>query len=790
MNFNFLKPRSWLGGSIYTRIVQTVVYATVLLVPLLYLPWTSSVLEFNKQVFLIAAAGIGLIAWLLGVVVTGNLTFRTTVADKGILAILGATAVATIFSVVRAHSIFGLTTSSSSALLTIVSLTILYFLAVNTLSDRGQTLSRVLSISMALSLLIGAVQIFGVHLLPGAFTHSSAFNTVGSINALGILAAASLAFFSKAILRNGEMLFDALLASIGLAAAIAILAVINWWVLWAVALVGMLAIVAFDSIDPSHLASYGGRRRRFTLGRFVIPMIVIVLGAFFMLIRFDIAAVKSGFPPEVSPTFGLSWDATNGVLSQRLIYGYGPENVSLAFDHFTASSIAASSARDAKLFNATSQFFNAMIEGGLLALIALACLAWCFIEIIIRFYRAMTDGGTVAPHTSGVLSTLGALTAAFFLYPFNITLMFVAYVLVVLAALAVSADKATSLDIEERPSYALASSVGFIVALIMVLTGTYFVVARYIGDVNYARAFQIQDDQKAFASLQSALSWNSSDDRYLRDTSQAALILARAELQAQTKKSDPERTQRVQNLIASAVQIAQRATETVPVESLNWNNLGLVYQSLSGVIDDVEGSAEAAFRAAADRRPGDPSFANAAGLMWLNRSDALKNLARNSLNAQRISQQSADALAHAESAFKDALVTMPSYGPAIYNLGSVYERQGKIGDAVAQLEKIAPYNTNQAGLMFELGLLYIRANRKDDAVAALQRAVLLSSDYANARWYLGLLLEERGDLDGALAQFEAVQKLNPDNQEVAQEISKIKSGQHSSGRVIDSQPLQ
>jgi len=292
-------------------------------------------------------------------------------------------------------------------------------------------------------------------------------------------------------------------------------------------------------------------------------------------------------------------------------------------------------------------------------------------------------------------------------------------------------------------------------------------------------------------SLARAVDLDSQNDRYLRDASQVALAMLREEI---AKDSNNAQAERIQNLMASAIQLAQRAAAVQPDESLNWANLGQVYQSMTGLVDNVEKLAEDAFKKAGELRPGDPSFDNAIGQMWLARADLIRQVAQRATgsNAATLQQQNTESLAKAEEAFKSAIGKSATYGLAIYNLGAVYDRQNKVKEAIAELEKIAPYNANQPTLMFELGLLYVRNEQKDNAISAMQRAVLLAPQYANARWYLALLLEERNDIDGALAQLREIQKNNEDNAVLKEKIDLLEAGQRQipPAEVIDSEPLE
>ncbi len=782
------------AGSVYDRIVQVIIYASVVLLPLFYLPWTTGLLEYNKQLLVLIVASVGVVAWLLGVVVSGKLSIRTSPMDKGVLAVFIASAIATAFSLDKGKSLFGFGYSLSDALLSVTVLTAFYFLVVNVIRDHGRTLRDALSVSLILALIVGLLQMFAWYVLPGSFTHSRAFNTIGSLNALGVLAAIALPMFAKAT----SSLFgraSAWFSVLGVAVSLVVLAILNWWVLWVVALASMLAMIAFDSLNLTRLAEdYGGRKRRFGLSRFIIPMVVIVIGAFLYVVGFNPTSIKGNFPIEIGPSFGLSWDVTKGVFSDRFLFGFGPENFSLAFDRFGVDALAQTQLAGAQMFDGMSQFLTTSVHGGTVAILALAFLLWCIVQVVARFGGAISESvargesAGFAAQSSGTLAATVAMTVAYFLYPFNFALLFVWYVLLMLSALIIAGDRQRTVDIEEHPMWSLATSLGFIAALILVLTGVYFTSVRYIADARYADAMAMQDPDAAMTGFVSAINLNSDNDRYYRDASQLFLILLQQEINATDQ--DAERPQRIQNLIASAVQSAQRATELASGEAQNWANLGRIYQSLSGLVQDVELSAEAAFNRASELRPGDPTFDYAVGQMWLSRANLIASLTSGTVAERRALFD--ESLAKAETSFKAAIEKSPTYGLALYSLGAVYDRQNKIDEAIAQLEKLIPANPNLPTLIFELGLLYARDGRTADATAAMQRAVLLSPQYSNARWYLALLLEEQGNVTGALEQLRMILETNPDNETLTAKIVQLEAVPPvtAEGEAIDTEPLQ
>src|SRR3989338_2025786 len=133
--------------------------------------------------------------------------------------------------------------------------------------------------------------------------------------------------------------------------------------------------------------------------------------------------------------------------------------------------------------------------------------------------------------------------------------------------------------------------------------------------------------------------------------------------------------------------------------------------------------------------------------------------------------------------YQKAIEMSPNFGLAIYNLGNVYARQNKLSEAIKQLEKIVPFNSDQPNLLFQLGLLYYQNVQRDKAFMAMQQVLVLSPDFANAHWYLSLIYEERKDLPSAIAELNKILSVeaNKDNQTVKDRLSQLEAGQKTQG---------
>ncbi len=767
------------GTGVYQKIVRWALMIGVFLVPLLFLPWTTGILELNKSLLVLVVAGTGLIAWLLALVSSGRFSWRPNVFDKGVLAVLGATIVATIFSMSRFNSLFGTSNNLASSLMMISAFSVIYFLIVNSVEDEGRKLTNIITASLSVVLLFGFLQIVGVHILKYfsffKFTDSSAFNSVGSANGLGVLAAISLPLLGG----NKVSGWLKYLTMVGLVMGVAILVVLNWWVLWTIAIVGMAGWITFESLA----------HQKFSISRFIVPMTVIVIGVFLMVVNFSLNTVKNNLPTEIAPSFQLSGHVAKSALQESFVTGYGPTAFSMAFDKYGASRLSDSTLSSAKFFAGTSEVFNAIVNGGLLMILAILVMIWAGVQGVLRY---MKDKQSVQRNNAQyVWATLLAVGAALLLYPFNMTLMFMAYAVLALAVLTLWGNTEKVYDAEHNIAVSLTSSLGFIAGLILVLVGAYFGVSAYVGDAQYARALTEKDINKASSNLVSAVNWNGQNDGYYRTASQAALGLLSQEL---NKKADPKDTQqatRINNYMTSAINLAKRATELGPLESMNWNNLGNVYQNLLGLVSGVDSLSASAYQKAAELRPGDPSFYNQIGNLYLAEAQLLRQAAVNNKDSAQLLQQANVALGVAETNYKKAIEMSNNFGLAIYNLGVVYDQQGKLPEAIKQLEKIAPFNNDQPNLLFELGLLYYRNGDKDKAFTTLQQVLVLQPDYSNANWYLALIYEERKDIPNAIAQLQKILSIeaNKDNQTVLDKLSQLQAGQVAPTKGIDEKPL-
>lgn len=770
------------------QIARKIIYLAIFLTPLFFLPLTASSIEFAKLTLLVVLTSVALALYLIDMMTSGQAPFRRNSFYLPILALIIAAILASIFSASPNSSIFGSSLNNSFSLVSLITLAIIFFLAVNLIDDGGKNLKKMVVYSLTLAFLFAALQVLNLFVLKGTVYAVKGFNTVGSLNSLGILAGASLIFFtakdgSGAGLRR---LLSTSLKYLGFVLALFFLIVVNWWPVWTVAFISLLASVIFSKSKKN----------------FVIPLAVITLGIFLMLVNFNFSYIKSGLPIEVAPSYSTSAKITAAAIKEKPL-GFGLENFQLAFDKFKPREISNSVFGQLRFSDANAEFFNLIIEGGLLMLAAFVYLLWAvFKESRAKMRQVVSGDGAVVKNQAVFLGLL----FAFFLYPINLTLLTLMFAFLTLNVVSTKTHlpddgqggqtAPTAIVFESESSYSFLAAPIFIIGTVLILVGIYFTANSLIADIQIARAFKTQDQDKALGLLVAAANRDNKNPRAYRILSQAAVNRASVRVSRGLAKdqSQEDFNSKIQSDVVLATNAATAAANLDSADAQNWSNRGLVFESLIGLLNDADTVAVSMYQEALKRAPNDPGLYFRIGSSQLTVADLLRGALNNppkGTDIKALNDRIKDNLSKAEDNFKKAINLNNNFGQALFNLAATFDREDKLPEAIQQFQKLQTANPQDPSLIFQLGLLYYRDNQKDKALDSWQRSVLLFPNYSNARWYLSLIHEERGDLENARKQAEEVVRLNPDNDLAKNRLADLKSGKRAipPGTVLEQKPL-
>lgn len=122
-------------------------------------------------------------------------------------------------------------------------------------------------------------------------------------------------------------------------------------------------------------------------------------------------------------------------------------------------------------------------------------------------------------------------------------------------------------------------------------------------------------------------------------------------------------------------------------------------------------------------------------------------------------------LSHDDEAQKlyEKLLSMQPHAHAYYNLGTIFQKQDKLLDAIAMYEKAIALHLNHPNVYYNLGVMFKAQNRREEAVVLYEKTIALSPDHVNAYINLGNILKDQNRLEEAMKLYEKAIALNPDN---------------------------
>lgn len=773
------------------QVVDWCVRGLALLLPLWFVPVTLDVLELNKQTLVVIVTMVAVIAWVGKAVLERSFSLTRSWLHLAVACFLLGYLITSFFSLDRYLSFVGNFGQMQWAFATVAAFVLLYFVMVNRFTSAGQVYDLVLWFLLG-SVLAG---IYGLFQMSGTFalanwpvTVSKTFNTIGTLNSLGVylviptVIAASLTVLGcsekTCVLSRGDraamfwhgVVWAALIT--GLLTAI----VVDYWVIWAGLLFGAVLLLVVPFL----------RTRRFGHPlSLAVPLVMALSSILLLLFR---TPIDLKLPSEVSPSGRHSWQIARQVLRDAPLFGSGPGT--WIYDYAKYRSVNAN----------LSQFWNVRFERGLTAFLTLLAMLgiagttlWLLLIIsggvksAAHLVREKNDDAWQAYLTVFA----GWITAVFlaFLYNYNLSHHFAFWFLLGLLGVLVS-QGAWRWNAESHPTTSSVLSALLIVLAVGAVSVAWLSGQRLTADVKYAEAvqsFQRGDSiQTSIDYLNSAVALNRLNDAFYRNLSQAYLVKAGRLPQSQ----DREVARQMNELVTLAVDNAKRAAELSPANVDNWANLASVYQAIAGFTRGADEFAIKNYREAVAREPNNPVFINEIGKLYALRAEAYGTLLQSpDEKARKAAEASVRAeLDKAAEAFNQAIAVKPDYAPAHFNLGMVYERQGRLKDAITKLEQVLTATPGDVGVGFELATLYYRAGNKDDSRKLFEQIVQAAPNYANAHWFLSAIYEELGLYDQAIAQVEEVQKTNAGAPAVEARLAALKKAKADKAKP-QTQPL-
>ena len=778
-------------GEHLLQTVRGILYGFVFLFPLFFLPFTLDLLEVNKQTLLLLCVCVATLLWFGSILANKTVTFRLTWMNWMPMLFALALGVSAWFSLSPFNSWIGSSGTEYTSVMTIGALCLLFFLLTQTI-DKADQYKKLFFFAMGGSVLTGIIAILSIgsisvfpflHLTPQMM-----FNTVGTLSSLAVFLIVMCVFLlGNFFVLNAEKTgHDLSLRAIAISVFTIVLLLetfflllaLNYGWLWFLLIFGFGIQFAFLFFRSKSIVS---------ISKLLLPVAMMLFGLLFWIGLPSPLSTK--LPVEVSLNFGMSLDILQKTFAQHsFIYGTGPGTYAINYSAYHGDSINQTNFWNTRFDRATSFVLTLATESGILGFIAylLLVVGLCLFALF-RIIREKQDNES--QEIAHLFLPWFTIVLASFLFPFNMTLMILLFVLSGLLAFRL-VKKEKNIAFAHSSLLAFGSSALFILFTLALFFGIFLATERYAAEIAYAKAVRSDranmDVKTLVTQLDRAATLNQYDDGAYRNLAEALILRVNEELKSAPTNSQLNDSSKkyIQSLVAAAVNAAVHATDLSPFNVTNWLVRGEVYRSLASVVPHAADFSRDAYKRATQLEPNNPNNWMELGKTYLIAADAAQALtvAKDTKIADTSKKEVKTALENAQVSFEKAIVLKSNFAPAHFQLGLVFKREGKLDQAIGKIENVAQYNTSDVGVAFELGVLYLQRNGSDDlarAQNAFQHVISLTPSYSNAHWYLASIYEKQGKHDLAIKEIETVAKLNPGNQIVKARLDKLRIGQVS-----------
>lgn len=727
-----------------------------ILIPLFYLPLTIEPRELIKQTLLIIITVLASLTLAATIIQTRTLTFRRDWSYLLFLLFLVSLLVTPGLRESLFLSLMGQVGQEYTSVLSITMYGLIFLLGAESLRT-PDAVRRLLS-----AIIIGGacVSVLAIPTFLGATFIPTLFGTPNTF-AVYLIALMTLGL-GQWLTNNLNITQRFAIFSTTAVTFISLLA-LDYSVLWLLTIFGLGSLFLISLIKTNEFKHFG---------RFILPIAIIGLSVIFLILP---SPLHSPFAPEIVPTQSASLAIATSVLHDHPLFGSGTGTYGFDYALHYSATLNATPYWDTTFPSAISYFLTLLPTTGIIgtSLYLLLCLSIFIGALIVIFHPRHTTNRVIiiAPFAAWIV-----LFIAQFLTSYNSPLSVIFWLISAILA-ALSSKKVAEVSFEQTPRLGLIATfitVCFIISLFITL---FITSSRYLAELSFQRAITLSrtdaNPDDVITTLDHAAVLNRWNDIYYRNLAHILLQKAAKVLQ------QPEVDQTyVQQLVGASINAAKRATELASNNVANWLILGDTYKEIAPAIPESVSFELAAYQEASRLAPQNPRYLVAIAEANLAAADAtavIINGTDKELAKQAVITRST-ALDSALTTLLAAQRLKPDYAPTGYYLAGVYERQGKLADAISGLEAIRSTNPTDVGVGVQLALLYLKQGKNSLAEAEFLRVLSISPKYADAHWYLATILENKGDLEGAIINVQAVAEANPDNELVKTRLSRLRQG--------------
>lgn len=532
------------------------------LLPLIVIPVTSELFEFNKIVFLYILTTIITSFWLAKIIISQKLTFKKTPLDLPLITFLLANLISTYFSIDRHMSIFGYYSRFNGGLLPIISYTLLYFAFVNNIKkEKVIDFIKITFASSVIVCLYAILQKAGIDKnIWVQDVQNRVFSTLGQPNWLSafivFIFPTSLAYAFYLDKKRSQRRFF-------------ILALIYFLVLlFTKSRSGLLGFVAANILFwlISFLINKAKIKKQALLFNLSIIFITLIIGTpWTPSLKELISKNKNSTPPQagtVLETGGtesgeirkIVWKGALKVFKDYPVFGTGPETFALSYFKYKPAEHNLTSEWDFVYNKAHNEYLNYLANTGILGLFSYLILILSSILMMAREIKKTKDEKEKFI-TLGLLSGyIGFLTTNIFGFSVAVT----SFLFFIYPAIAFS-FKNQAEEKEEKYYFDTKAKISLLILGFISIFIIYKLINYWLADFYYSRAKDYNRSKNyAFAqdSLNKAIKLKPQEPVYLDELAKTTLGLAISAFNKNNQNQTEELANKALDQIKEAVNLS------------------------------------------------------------------------------------------------------------------------------------------------------------------------------------------------------------------------------------------
>ncbi len=724
---------------IFEGINAWALYLIALLLPSFFLPITSDWLEWNKHYLLGILVIVALLAWLTQGLFTKKLTITRTPFDLPLAIFWVVLLIASILSKDRIVSFFGAADNVSTGFLAFTFYSLLALLVASSVRTE-RMLSRLvffLGIGGGATALYFWLARFGLFKVWGNYLPQ---NEVSSLLShfgvtMAILATLALGVLLMRSIRGAQLVTWTVIALL----SVVTMTAIGYQVIWIAGAIGffLLLVLSFSRLEEVRYPVVS-----LIMVFFVGSLVFLILGVPSFLTVSTATEITIGHRISLQMTFDTLKEGT-----RRLFFGSGPGTFVYDFSTHRPASFNLNPVWNYRFPSPAGSSYDLLATSGILGALSFILILLVGAGTVLAGWVKRGASKLKSTGGNGFFFALAAvwltLAIMLFIIPFGTT--FWTYFFVTLALLPITLElagiapvKNFTLSLKASPQYALATSFIYIVVMTAVVLGGVFLGRFYAADVlavQSARAASSRQFDRAENLLVKTLTLN--PYRFAYDIQSAQTLLGDASVESQKEKPDGAR---IGTLFGAAINISRRAANIAPLDVRAWEQLSTLYADARPISKEANGWAITSLNEAIKLEPTNPQFymnrAIAYGIDTKNdeaEADVRKAIELKSDFAQAHYQLSLvlEAKKDLDGSVKEAVTAVqlaPQALDAQLNLGRMLVNRNKEGDwtnAEQVFRGILSVNKDYANALYSLGLLLEKEGKIDSARTQFRRVLEL-----------------------------------------------------------------